>query len=71
MNNYCRAYSLLMLALTGCSAPPQTPTLQQEVGQLNRQLQTLTAQALALEQQNTLLKQSLYQRCVPATQREK
>lgn len=54
MNNYYRASGLLMLALTGCSAPPQTPTLQREVGQLNRQLQTLTAQALALEQQNTL-----------------
>ncbi|MCW2478448.1 DUF3251 domain-containing protein [Candidatus Symbiopectobacterium sp. NZEC135] len=54
MNNYYRASGLLMLVLTGCSAPPQTPTLQREVGQLNRQLQTLTAQASALEQQNTL-----------------
>ena len=54
MNNYYRTSGLLMLMLAGCSAPPQPPTLQREVGQLNRQLQTLTAQALALEQQNTL-----------------
>lgn len=50
MNNYYRASGLLMLVLTGCSTPP----LQREVGQLNQQLQTLTAQTLALEQQNTL-----------------
>ncbi|MCW2474783.1 DUF3251 domain-containing protein [Candidatus Symbiopectobacterium sp. NZEC151] len=54
MNNCYRASGLLILVLAGCSAPPQTPTLQREVGQLNRQLQTLTAQAIALEQQNSL-----------------
>lgn len=47
-----------LLILAGCAQPRQVPRLQNEVGQLNRQLQTLTAQAVVLEQQNALNKQS-------------
>lgn len=48
----------VLLTLTHCSAPRPSSSLQNEVGQLNRQLQTLTVQTLALEQQDTLNKHS-------------
>ncbi|MCG8707143.1 DUF3251 domain-containing protein [Brenneria sp. 4F2] len=44
--------------LSGCAQPSQMPQLQNQLGQLNHQLQTLTDQAVALERQNALNGQS-------------
>ncbi|MBE5201497.1 DUF3251 domain-containing protein [Pectobacterium quasiaquaticum] len=43
-----------LLLLAGCSEQRQMPKLQNQIGQLNQQLQTLTDQATALERQNAL-----------------
>ncbi|MEH2919732.1 DUF3251 domain-containing protein [Samsonia erythrinae] len=47
-----------LLLLAGCAEQRQMPKLQNQIGQLNQQLQTLTVQATALEQQNALNAQS-------------
>lgn len=56
--HYLMLVTLPVLLLASCATPHQTTPLQREVGQLNRQLQALTTQTLALEQQNAINKQS-------------
>ncbi|PWC15002.1 hypothetical protein B4923_02900 [Brenneria roseae subsp. americana] len=47
-----------LFILAGCAQQRQMPKLQNQLNQLNHQLQTLTDQATALEQQNALNVQS-------------
>ncbi|MCL6326282.1 DUF3251 domain-containing protein [Pectobacterium polaris] len=47
-----------LILLAGCAEQRQMPKLQNQIGQLNQQLQTLTDQATALERQNALNSQS-------------
>lgn len=53
----CLLATVIMLA--GCAQDPEIPALKNQVGQLSQKLQTLTNQALAAEQQNTLNRRSL------------
>nr|WP_113864800.1 DUF3251 domain-containing protein [Brenneria salicis]NMN92384.1 uncharacterized protein DUF3251 [Brenneria salicis ATCC 15712 = DSM 30166]RBP67724.1 uncharacterized protein DUF3251 [Brenneria salicis ATCC 15712 = DSM 30166]RLM32307.1 hypothetical protein BHG07_00290 [Brenneria salicis ATCC 15712 = DSM 30166] len=47
-----------LFILAGCTQQRQAPALQNQLSQLNQQLQTLTDQSIALEQQNSLNVQS-------------